>query len=90
MRWLCFVVLACAVACAQTPADINPLHNTDPEKALITADDVTLFWKAYDYWQYDLKADPAKLAETRHFLIGHSVALPDVRLSLVAPTLTAA
>jgi hypothetical protein len=25
---------------------------------------VTLFWKAYDYWQYDLKADPAKLAET--------------------------
>ncbi|HEY2361017.1 MAG TPA: hypothetical protein VGK36_07875 [Candidatus Angelobacter sp.] len=64
MRWLCFVILACAVACAQTPADTNPLHNTDPEKALITADDVTLFWKAYDYWQYDLKADPAKLAET--------------------------
>jgi len=63
MRWLCFVVLACAVARAQTPADTNPLHNTDPEKSLITADDVTLFWTAYDYWQRDLKADPAKLAE---------------------------
>ena len=63
MRCLCLVALTCAVACAQTPADTNPLRNHDPEKARITADDVTLFWKAYDHWQHDLKADPAKLAE---------------------------
>lgn len=63
MRWLCLVVLACAIACAQAPADTNPLQNHDPEKALISADDVTLFWKAYDYWQRDLKGDPAKLAD---------------------------
>ena len=63
MRWLCFAVLACLAAYAQTPAGTNPLRNHDPEKARITADDVTLFWKAYDYWQHDLKADPAKLAE---------------------------
>ena len=63
MRWLCFLVLAGAVACAQTPVDTNPLQNHDPEKALIMGDDVTLFWKAYDHWQNDLKGDPAKLAE---------------------------
>lgn len=63
MRWLCFVVLACAVACAQTPAYTNLLQNHDPEKTVITDDDVTLFWKAYDHWQNDLKGDPAKLPE---------------------------
>jgi hypothetical protein len=63
MRWLCFVVLSCAVACAQTPADTNPFQNHDPEKALITGDDVTLFWAAYDHWKNDLKGDPAKLPE---------------------------
>lgn len=61
MRWLCFVILTCAVACAQMPAYTNPLQNHDPEKTLITDDDVTLFWKAYDHWQNDLKGDPAKL-----------------------------
>jgi hypothetical protein len=49
--------------CAQTPADTNPLQNHDPEKTLITDDDVTLFWKAYDHWKNDLKGDPAKLPE---------------------------
>jgi len=63
MRSLCFVVLSCAVACAQTSADTNPFQNHDPEKALITGADVTLFWKAYDHWQNDLKGDPAKLPE---------------------------
>lgn len=56
-------LLFCAVPCAQSQSDAGPLQNHDPEKALITADDVTLFWKAYDSWQRDLKADPAKLPE---------------------------
>jgi hypothetical protein len=63
MRWLCFVVLSCAIACAQTTADSNPFQNHDPEKTLITDDDVTLFWKAYDHWKNDLKGDPAKFPE---------------------------
>jgi hypothetical protein len=63
MRWLCFVVLACAVACAQTSADTNPLQNHDPEKTIITDDDVTLFWKAYDLWKNEAKSDPARLPE---------------------------
>ena len=63
MRWLCFVALACAIACAQTPADTKLFQNHDPEKALITDDDVTLFWTAYDHWQNDLKGDPVKLPE---------------------------
>src|SRR5690348_3633596 len=64
MRWLSFVVvLAYVVACAQTTTGTNPSQNHDPEKALITGDDVTLFWQAYDHWQNDLKGDPAKLPE---------------------------
>ena len=53
----------CSLAWSQSPDNGTALQNHDPQKALFTADDVTLFWKAYDYWQNDLKADPAKLAE---------------------------
>jgi len=63
MRLLCLAVLSCSLVCAQSPDSATPLLNSDPRKALITADDLTLFWKAYDNWQSELKADPAKLAE---------------------------
>ncbi len=59
--FLCSLLL-CSAAKAQTGQN-DPLKNHDPEKALMTADDLALFWAAYDHWANDLKADPAKLPE---------------------------
>jgi hypothetical protein len=63
MRSFFLSLLFCAVAWAQPQSDAGTLQNHDPEKALLTANDMTLFWKAYDHWAHDLKADPVKLPE---------------------------
>jgi hypothetical protein len=60
---LLFLLLLGRAAYAQPQSDAGPLQNHDPEKAIITADDVNLFWKAYDHWANGLKADPGRLAE---------------------------
>jgi hypothetical protein len=48
-------------ACAQETT--RPELNHDPEKALITANDVRLFWSAYDLWLSREHGAPGKLAE---------------------------
>ncbi|HEX4604410.1 MAG TPA: DUF2268 domain-containing putative Zn-dependent protease [Candidatus Angelobacter sp.] len=58
-----FSLFLCPSIYSRPQGAAGPLQNHDPEKAIITADDVSLFWKAYDHWAGDLKADPAKLAE---------------------------
>lgn len=47
--------------CAQQTT--MPELNHDPDEALITADDVRLFWSAYDLWLNREHAAPEKLAE---------------------------
>lgn len=63
MRTFVLIVMLCSAASAQPQETADPLKNPDPEKTLITADDVTLFWRAYDLWKNGAKADPARLPE---------------------------
>ncbi len=63
MRTLLLVLCFSAAIYAQQQSPADPLKNHDPDAAIITANDVTRFWQAYDYWANDLKADPVKLAE---------------------------
>lgn len=63
MRTFVLLLMLCSAASAQPQETADPLKNPDPEKALITADDVTLFWRAYDLWKNEAKADPARLPE---------------------------
>jgi hypothetical protein len=63
MRFLFLLILLCSALPTQQPSDADPLKNHDPEKALITADDLKLFWHAYDDWVHNMGADPARLAD---------------------------
>jgi hypothetical protein len=75
MRTVLLFLCLCPAACTQA----NLLKNHDPEKASITADDVALFWKAYDLWTSEYKADPARLAEVlqKEYLDKGSVGVKD-------------
>lgn len=63
MRTFVLLLMLCSAASAQPQETADPLKNPDPEKAPIIADDVTLFWRAYDLWKNAAKANPARLAE---------------------------
>jgi hypothetical protein len=56
-------LLLCSAGQAQQQNQADPLKNHDPGKAPIIADDLALFWQAYDHWVHDFKAEPAKLPE---------------------------
>jgi hypothetical protein len=79
MRALLLFLCLCSAAFAQPQQQDNPLKNHDPEKALITADDIALFWKAYDLWAGEYKADPARLPEVlqKEYLDKGSVGVQD-------------
>jgi hypothetical protein len=63
MKSFVLLLLVCSLGYNQPQEQTDPLKNHDPDKALITADDVTLFWQAYEYWHHEVKGDPARLAE---------------------------
>lgn len=63
MRILLLFLCVFTAGPAQPQDQIDPLKNHDPEKAVITAADLSLFWKAYDLWTSEHKADPARLPE---------------------------
>ena len=68
MRSIRLLALLAAV-CTLFPTIANPRQaatsqlNHDPDKALISANDVRLFWSAYDVWSNREHGAPEKLAE---------------------------
>ncbi|HEU5414402.1 MAG TPA: DUF2268 domain-containing putative Zn-dependent protease [Candidatus Angelobacter sp.] len=68
MRSIRLLALLAAV-CTLFPTSVNPQEgatpqlNHDPDKALISANDVRLFWSAYDLWLNREHGAPEKLAE---------------------------
>src|SRR5581483_6590475 len=79
IRIFLFLVIVCFAMPALPQEQPDPLKNHDPEKALITAADVALFWKAYDLWTNNYKANPARLAEVlqKEYLDKGSVGVKD-------------
>jgi hypothetical protein len=61
--YLAILLISFSFAQAQNHNDAA-LQNHDPDAAVVSADDVTRFWQAYDHWVQDLKSDPAQLADT--------------------------
>ncbi|HKT49275.1 MAG TPA: DUF2268 domain-containing putative Zn-dependent protease [Candidatus Angelobacter sp.] len=65
IRLLTFLAAVCTLfpTIANPQRTATPQLNHDPDKALISANDVRLFWSAYDLWSTREHGAPEKLAE---------------------------